>query len=76
MSGASTVVLKSDLVLAQMYADDLDTIVHEFTPADRGYVLPLGLRQHLWHTFQYVVTPHKWGWVTVDALTLEDDEFD
>lgn len=66
---ATAVVLKPRLLLAQMYEDDLNTIVHEFTPEDRGFMLP-GVRQHLWHTFQYVITPDKWGWVTTDALQI------
>ena len=66
---ATAVVLKPRLLLAQMYEDDLNTIVHEFTPEDRGFMLP-GVRQHLWHTFQYVITPDKWGWVTTDALQV------
>lgn len=64
---ATRVVLARGYLFAQMYDSDLNTILHEFTPDDDGFVLP-GVRQHLWHTFQYVVTPDKWGWVTTDAL--------
>lgn len=67
--GADLVVLKPRLLLAHMYADDLTTALHEFTPEDRGFMLPGG-RNYLWHTFQYVITPDKWGWVTVDALQV------
>lgn len=67
--GADLVVLKPGLLLAHMYADDLTTALHEFTPEDTGYALP-GVRQHLWHTFQYVIGPDKWGWVTSDALQV------
>lgn len=66
---ATAVVLKPRLLLAQMYEDDLNTIVHEFTPEDRGFMLP-GVRNYLWHTFQYVITPDKWGWVITDALQI------
>lgn len=66
---AVAVVLKPRLLLAHMYEDDLATALHEFTPEDRGFMLPGG-RNYLWHTFQYVITPDKWGWVTVDALQV------
>lgn len=65
--GARRVRLKSGLLLAHMYADDLGTAMHEMVPEDSGFVLP-GERHHLWHTFQYVVTHDKWGWVTTDAI--------
>lgn len=65
--GADLVVLKPGFLLAHMYGEDLDTALHEFTPEDIGYALP-GLRHHLWHTFRYVISPDKWGWVTVEAL--------
>ena len=71
--GADLVVLKPGLLLAHMYADDLTTALHEFTPEDTGYALP-GVRQHLWHTFQYVIGPDKWGWVTSDALQVVSGE--
>lgn len=64
---ATGVVLKPGYLLAQMYDSDLDTILHELLPDEVGYMLP-GVRAHLWHTFQYVVTPEKWGWVTTDAV--------
>jgi len=70
---ADEVVLKPRLEYAHMYADDLNTALHEFTPEDRGFVLP-GTRDHLWHTFQYVITPDKWGWVTTDALQVVSGE--
>jgi len=63
------VILKGDHLLAHMYADDLNTILHEFTPEDTGFMLP-AMRHHLWHTFKYVITPDKWGWVTVDAIQI------
>lgn len=66
---ADLVVLKSGLLLAHMYAEDLTTALHEFTPEDTGYALP-GLRHHLWHTFQFVIGPDKWGWVTSEALQV------
>ena len=65
------VVLKPGYLLAQMYDEDLNTILHEFLPEDRGFVLP-GTRDYLWHTFQQVVTHDKWGWVTVDAFEPPD----
>lgn len=71
--GADLVVLKPGLLLAHMYADDLTTGLHEFTPEDTGYALP-GHRHHLWHTFQYVIGPDKWGWVTVEALQVVSGE--
>ena len=66
---AVAVVLKPRLLLAHMYEDDLTTALHELTPEDRGFMLPGG-RNYLWHTFQYVITPDKWGWVMVDALQV------
>lgn len=70
---AEEVVLKPRLLLAHMYGDDLDTIIGEFGPEDVGYSLP-GLRHHLWHTFQRVVTRDAWGWVTVDAFQVRGAE--
>lgn len=64
---AEEVELKDGLLLAHMYADDLDTIVGEFHPNVVGFSLP-GERHHLWHTFKRVVTGDFWGWVTVDSL--------
>ena len=71
--GADLVVLKPSLLLAHMYADDLTTALHEFTADDTGFMLP-GVRQHLWHAFQYVIGPDKWGWVTTDALQVVSRE--
>ena len=68
---AVPVVLKRGLIIAQMYDEDLGTILHEFTPEDRGFLLP-GPRDYLWHTFQRVLTSDKWGWVTLDALDQVD----
>jgi hypothetical protein len=66
---AIPVALKRGCAVAHMYDEDLSTILYDFTPADRGFMLP-GPRNYLWHTFQRVLTSSKWGWVSVDALDL------